>query len=163
MVWFLQSNVSEVLMRSNIILQMLSLDKNPFVWNERGNISGTIGALSLATRNGSNIPVKNLNEDIEVSSEKLLFCLPLLSVKTLNHPGYGSLLAEGNWASICSWRCSHPRGFFCNLSWQITNFKICSIKRMNERSLYQKHSEIVLCMSAFYCKYEYFGDTVMDF
>lgn len=47
---------------------MLSLDKNPFVWNERGNISGTIGALSLVTRNGSNIPVKNLNEDIEVGS-----------------------------------------------------------------------------------------------
>lgn len=47
---------------------MLSLDKNPFSWNGRGNISGLIGALSLTTQDGSGIPVENLSEDIEVST-----------------------------------------------------------------------------------------------
>lgn len=47
---------------------MLTLDKNPFAWNERGNISGVVGALSLATQNGSLITVGNLSEDVEVSS-----------------------------------------------------------------------------------------------
>ncbi|XP_041858595.1 polycystic kidney disease protein 1-like 2 [Melanotaenia boesemani] len=47
-------------------VRMLSLDKNPFSWNEGGNISGTIGALSLTAKNGSGIPVENLSEDIEV-------------------------------------------------------------------------------------------------
>lgn len=46
---------------------MLSLDKNPFSWNKGGNISGPIGALSFTTKDGSNIPVENLSEDIEVS------------------------------------------------------------------------------------------------
>lgn len=46
--------------------QMLSLDKNPFSWNERGNINGQIGALSLTTKDGSAITVENLSEDIEV-------------------------------------------------------------------------------------------------
>lgn len=48
--------------------QMLTLDKNPFAWNERGNISGRVGALSLTAQDGSLITVDNLNEDIEVSS-----------------------------------------------------------------------------------------------
>lgn len=48
--------------------QMLTLDKNPFVWNERGNISGRVGALSLAAQDGSLITVENLSKDIEVSS-----------------------------------------------------------------------------------------------
>ncbi|XP_042283303.1 polycystic kidney disease protein 1-like 2 [Thunnus maccoyii] len=47
-------------------IRMLSLDKNPFSWNERGNISSLIGGLSLTTKDGSSIPVKNLNEDIEI-------------------------------------------------------------------------------------------------
>ncbi len=47
---------------------MLSLDKNPFSWNERGNISGVIGALSLTTKDGSGIPVDNLSDDVEVSA-----------------------------------------------------------------------------------------------
>lgn len=47
---------------------MLTLDKNPFVWNERGNISGRVGALSLAAQDGSLITVENLSKDIEVSS-----------------------------------------------------------------------------------------------
>ncbi|XP_071389094.1 polycystin-1-like protein 2 [Centroberyx affinis] len=47
-------------------VRMLSLKKNPFSWSGSGNISGLIGALSLARENGSNIPVENLTEDIEV-------------------------------------------------------------------------------------------------
>ncbi|XP_069554807.1 polycystin-1-like protein 2 [Brachyistius frenatus] len=47
-------------------VRMLSLDKNPFSWNERGNISGRIGSLSLTTKHGSGIPVENLSEDIEI-------------------------------------------------------------------------------------------------
>lgn len=47
---------------------MLTLDKNPFAWNERGNISGMVGALSLLAQDGSLITVENLSEDIEVSS-----------------------------------------------------------------------------------------------
>lgn len=47
---------------------MLTLDKNPFVWNESGNISGVVGALSLAAQDGSLITVENLSEDVEVSS-----------------------------------------------------------------------------------------------
>lgn len=57
-------------MKSNLetLEQMLTLDKNPFSWNERGNISGMVGALSLTAQDGSLITVENLSEDIEVSS-----------------------------------------------------------------------------------------------
>ncbi|XP_043987289.1 polycystic kidney disease protein 1-like 2 [Gambusia affinis] len=47
-------------------VRMLSLDKNPFSWNKKGNISGLIGGLSLTKQDGSGIPVENLNEDIEI-------------------------------------------------------------------------------------------------
>lgn len=47
---------------------MLSSDKNPFSWNERGNISGLVGHLSLTTKDGSTIPVENLKKDVEVSA-----------------------------------------------------------------------------------------------
>ncbi|XP_028446278.1 polycystic kidney disease protein 1-like 2 [Perca flavescens] len=47
-------------------VRMLSFNKNPFSWNERGNISGQIGALSLTTKDGSSIPVENLSEDIKI-------------------------------------------------------------------------------------------------
>lgn len=53
---------------------MLSLNKNPFSWNERGNISGLIGALSLTAQGGSDIPVENLNENIEVSAASVQKC-----------------------------------------------------------------------------------------
>lgn len=53
---------------------MLSLNKNPFSWNKSGNISGLIGALSLTTIDGSNIPVENSSEDIEVSAASLQNC-----------------------------------------------------------------------------------------
>lgn len=46
--------------------QMLCVDKNPFSWNERGNISGKIVALSLTTKDGATIRLENLSEDIEV-------------------------------------------------------------------------------------------------
>uniref|UniRef100_A0A8C9YDZ1 Polycystic kidney disease 1 like 2a n=1 Tax=Sander lucioperca TaxID=283035 RepID=A0A8C9YDZ1_SANLU len=62
-------------------VRMLSLNKNPFSWNERGNISGQIGALSLTTKDGSSIPVENLSEDIKVSPASqncsILFLLQL--------------------------------------------------------------------------------------
>lgn len=48
---------------------MLTLDKNPFAWNEKGNISGVVGELSLTAQDGSLITVENLSEDIEVSSD----------------------------------------------------------------------------------------------
>uniref|UniRef100_A0A3Q3GKD7 Polycystic kidney disease 1 like 2a n=1 Tax=Labrus bergylta TaxID=56723 RepID=A0A3Q3GKD7_9LABR len=63
-----------------LYLQMLSLDKNPFSWNERGNISGLIGTLSLTTTDGSKIPMESLSDDIEVSapSEKCsILCSPV--------------------------------------------------------------------------------------
>ncbi|XP_039674212.1 polycystic kidney disease protein 1-like 2 [Perca fluviatilis] len=47
-------------------VRMLSFNKNPFSWNESGNISGQIGALSLTTKDGSSIPVENLSEDIKI-------------------------------------------------------------------------------------------------
>ncbi|KAF7216060.1 polycystic kidney disease protein 1-like 2 [Nothobranchius furzeri] len=47
-------------------VRMLSLDKNPFSWNLRGNISGLIGGLSLTAIDGSGIPVENLSEDVEI-------------------------------------------------------------------------------------------------
>ncbi|CAK6964402.1 polycystic kidney disease protein 1-like 2 [Scomber scombrus] len=47
-------------------IRMMSSDKNPFSWNERGNISGLVGHLSLTTKDGSNIPVENLKKDIEI-------------------------------------------------------------------------------------------------
>ncbi|XP_074514137.1 polycystin-1-like protein 2 [Sebastes fasciatus] len=47
-------------------IRMLNVDKNPFSWNERGNISGQIGGLSLTGKDGSSIPVENLSEDIKI-------------------------------------------------------------------------------------------------
>lgn len=62
---------------------MLSLEKNPFSWNERGNISGPIGALAFTTKDGSNIPVENLSEDIEVSvasgHKSFILCPPVVN------------------------------------------------------------------------------------
>uniref|UniRef100_UPI0037E779AE polycystin-1-like protein 2 n=1 Tax=Semicossyphus pulcher TaxID=241346 RepID=UPI0037E779AE len=47
-------------------VRMLSLDKNPFSWNEKGNISGLIGSLSLTTIDGSKIPVEDLSDNVEI-------------------------------------------------------------------------------------------------
>ena len=62
---------------------MLSMDKNPFSWNERGNISGQIGALSLTTKDGSGIPVENLSEDIEVSAASDMFSILCCTVESM--------------------------------------------------------------------------------
>lgn len=78
---------------------MLTLDKNPFAWNERGNISGIVGALSLTAQDGSSITVENLSDDIEVSSvlttmaddsvyfylqNRILFCATITIITTLS-------------------------------------------------------------------------------
>ncbi|XP_055361208.1 polycystic kidney disease protein 1-like 2 [Betta splendens] len=47
-------------------IRMLSLKNNPFSWNGNGNISGSIGGLTLTTAQNSRIPVENLTEDIEI-------------------------------------------------------------------------------------------------
>uniref|UniRef100_A0A667YRT0 Polycystic kidney disease 1 like 2a n=1 Tax=Myripristis murdjan TaxID=586833 RepID=A0A667YRT0_9TELE len=47
-------------------VRMLNLKKNPFSWSGSGNISGLVGALSLTREDGSNIPVGNLTEDVEI-------------------------------------------------------------------------------------------------
>ncbi|KAM6934543.1 polycystin-1-like protein 2 [Xenentodon cancila] len=53
-------------LEETVDVRMLTFDKNPFSWNERGNISSLIGVLSLTTKNGSGISVENLSEDIEI-------------------------------------------------------------------------------------------------
>lgn len=45
---------------------MLSLGINPYLWNQEEDIMATVGGLSLTRDNGSVIPVKNLDEEIEV-------------------------------------------------------------------------------------------------
>lgn len=44
---------------------MMSFEKNPYSWEE-GNITGTVGSVTLTRMNGSVIPVENLPEEIEV-------------------------------------------------------------------------------------------------
>ncbi|KAM4608650.1 polycystin-1-like protein 2 [Polymixia lowei] len=53
-------------------VRMLSFEKNPFSWRESGNISSVIGTLSLTREDGSNIPVEDLTEDIEVSASTVV-------------------------------------------------------------------------------------------
>ncbi|CAB1450105.1 unnamed protein product [Pleuronectes platessa] len=50
----------------SVDLRMLSLDKNPFSWNEGGNISSQIVSLSLTRVDGSTIHLKDLSEDVEI-------------------------------------------------------------------------------------------------
>ncbi|XP_062258132.1 polycystin-1-like protein 2 [Platichthys flesus] len=50
----------------SVDLRMLSLDKNPFSWNEGGNISGQIVSLSLTRQDGSAIHLQDLSEDVEI-------------------------------------------------------------------------------------------------
>lgn len=44
---------------------MMSFEKNPYSYMEE-NITGTVGSLSLTRANGTEIPVENLPEEIEV-------------------------------------------------------------------------------------------------
>ncbi|XP_077374484.1 polycystin-1-like protein 2 [Festucalex cinctus] len=46
-------------------VRMMSFEKNPYSW-KGGNISGTVGSVSLTRTNGTVIPVKNLPEEIEI-------------------------------------------------------------------------------------------------
>ncbi|XP_077451223.1 polycystin-1-like protein 2 [Stigmatopora argus] len=46
-------------------VRMMSFEKNPYSWTG-GNISGTVGSVSLTRTNGTIIPVKNLPEEIEI-------------------------------------------------------------------------------------------------
>nr|XP_057945528.1 polycystin-1-like protein 2 isoform X3 [Doryrhamphus excisus] len=46
-------------------VRMMSFEKNPYSW-KGGNISGTVGSVSLTRMNGTVIPVKNLPEEIEI-------------------------------------------------------------------------------------------------
>ncbi|XP_058485671.1 polycystin-1-like protein 2 [Solea solea] len=46
-------------------VRMMSFEKNPYSWKE-GNITGTVGSVSLTRVNGSAIPVENLPEEIEI-------------------------------------------------------------------------------------------------
>ncbi|TKS67505.1 Polycystic kidney disease protein 1-like 2 PC1-like 2 protein [Collichthys lucidus] len=58
--FFLPKLPSNILSHRTVDVRMLSLDKNPFSWNDQGNISGLVGALSLTRKDGSDIPVENL-------------------------------------------------------------------------------------------------------
>lgn len=44
---------------------MMSFEKNPYSW-KGGNITGTVGSVSLTRVNGTVIPVENLPDEIEV-------------------------------------------------------------------------------------------------
>ncbi|XP_053283068.1 polycystic kidney disease protein 1-like 2 [Pleuronectes platessa] len=46
-------------------VRMMSFEKNPYSWKE-GNITGTVGSVSLTRVNGTVIPVENLPEEIEI-------------------------------------------------------------------------------------------------
>ncbi|TTK78900.1 Polycystic kidney disease protein 1-like 2 [Bagarius yarrelli] len=47
-------------------LRMISFRINPFAWNKDNSIHGIVGSLSLSRDDGSNIPVENLDEEIEI-------------------------------------------------------------------------------------------------
>lgn len=45
---------------------MMSFETNPYSW-KGGNITGTVGSVSLTRMNGTTIPVHNLPDEIEVA------------------------------------------------------------------------------------------------
>uniref|UniRef100_A0A3Q1CIZ1 Polycystic kidney disease 1 like 2a n=1 Tax=Amphiprion ocellaris TaxID=80972 RepID=A0A3Q1CIZ1_AMPOC len=51
-------------------VRMMSFEKNPYSWSE-GNITGTVGSVSLTRANGSIITVENLPEEIEILLPRL--------------------------------------------------------------------------------------------
>ncbi|XP_061526662.1 polycystin-1-like protein 2 isoform X2 [Phycodurus eques] len=51
-------------------VRMMSFEKNPYSW-KGGNISGTVGSVSLTRTNGTVIPVENLPEEIEIILPRL--------------------------------------------------------------------------------------------
>ncbi|KAB5558804.1 hypothetical protein PHYPO_G00021410 [Pangasianodon hypophthalmus] len=52
-------------------LRMMSFGTNPFAWNKDEDVSGTVGSLSLTRDDGTTIPVKNLDEEIEILLPRL--------------------------------------------------------------------------------------------
>ncbi|XP_061738629.1 polycystin-1-like protein 2 isoform X1 [Nerophis ophidion] len=69
-------------------VRMMSFEKNPYSW-KGGNISGTVGSVSLTRMNGSVIPVKNLPSEIEI-------LLPRPDVRQEN----STVLDLGNFSTI---------------------------------------------------------------
>ncbi|KAJ7986101.1 hypothetical protein DPEC_G00347310 [Dallia pectoralis] len=55
----------------SVDVRMLSFEKNPFSWRDGGNISGSMGSLSLTREDGSVIAVENLSEEIEIFLPRL--------------------------------------------------------------------------------------------
>ncbi|XP_041863465.1 polycystic kidney disease protein 1-like 2 isoform X2 [Melanotaenia boesemani] len=51
-------------------VRMMSFEKNPYAW-KGGNITGTVGSLSLTRADGSVIPVENLAKEIEILLPRL--------------------------------------------------------------------------------------------
>uniref|UniRef100_A0A3Q2YJ39 Polycystic kidney disease protein 1-like 2 n=1 Tax=Hippocampus comes TaxID=109280 RepID=A0A3Q2YJ39_HIPCM len=51
-------------------VRMMSFEKNPYSW-KGGNISGTVGSVTLTRPNGTVIPIKNLPEEIEILLPRL--------------------------------------------------------------------------------------------
>ncbi|XP_036065666.1 polycystic kidney disease protein 1-like 2 [Oryzias melastigma] len=78
---------------------MLSLAKNPFSWNEKGNISGLIGSLSLSTEDGSGIPVENLSEDIELIVDFYFFLRQIWLPRPAGEQVNTTVLDLGNYST----------------------------------------------------------------
>uniref|UniRef100_A0A8D3E2G5 Polycystic kidney disease protein 1-like 2 n=1 Tax=Scophthalmus maximus TaxID=52904 RepID=A0A8D3E2G5_SCOMX len=74
--------------------QMLCVDKNPFSWNEKGNISGKIVALSLTTKDGATIRLENLTVFCGILPDR--FCFQGL----LESGGNASVLDLGNYSTM---------------------------------------------------------------
>ncbi|KAM9408292.1 LOW QUALITY PROTEIN: polycystin-1-like protein 2 [Pholidichthys leucotaenia] len=51
-------------------IRMMSFEKDPYSW-KKGNITGTVGSVSLTRMNGTVIPVENLPEEIEILLPRL--------------------------------------------------------------------------------------------
>ncbi|XP_062869468.1 polycystin-1-like protein 2 [Trichomycterus rosablanca] len=68
---FVLPTVFSKLLPAQVDVRMLSLKVNPYEWSEGEEISSVVGGLSLTNLNGSVIPVKNLNEEIEILLPRL--------------------------------------------------------------------------------------------
>ncbi|KAK2854028.1 hypothetical protein Q5P01_006689 [Channa striata] len=51
-------------------VRMMSFERNPYSWKD-GNITGTVGSMSLTRANGTVIPVENLPDEIEILLPRL--------------------------------------------------------------------------------------------
>ncbi|TRY93276.1 hypothetical protein DNTS_021652, partial [Danionella cerebrum] len=80
---------SDVLSNEPVDVRMTSYEINPFSWSEGQQISGSVGSLSLTRKNGSEIPVENLTEEIEIF-------LPRTEMAEVNQ----TLLELGNFSTV---------------------------------------------------------------